>query len=31
MKKCNDEINIETFQQREKPVPIWMPLTLLMK
>jgi hypothetical protein len=31
MKKCNDEINIETFQQEEKSVPIWMPLTLLMK
>jgi hypothetical protein len=31
MKKCNDEINIEDFQQDEKPVPIWTPLTLLMK
>jgi len=31
MKKCNDEINIEDFKQDNKSVPIWMPLTLLMK
>ena len=31
MKKCNEEINIEDFQQDKEPVPIWMPITLLTK
>ena len=31
MKKCSDEIKFENFQQIDEPVPIWMPLTLLMK
>jgi len=31
MKKCNDEVKIEDFKQDKEPVPIWMPLTLLMK
>ena len=31
MKKCSDEIKFEDFQQVEEPVPIWMPMTLLMK
>ena len=31
MKKCTDEVKIEDFKQDKKPVPIWMPLTLLMK
>jgi hypothetical protein len=31
MKKCNDEINLEDFENNEDSVPIWMPLTLLMR
>ena len=31
MKKCNDEIKLEDFKQEQDSVPIWMPLTLLMK
>ncbi|MDH3611423.1 MAG: hypothetical protein OEM79_06645 [Nitrosopumilus sp.] len=31
MKKCNEEIKIEDFKQDETPVPIWMPITLMMK
>jgi len=31
MKKCSDEVKIEDFKQDKKSVPIWMPLTLLMK
>ncbi len=31
MKKCTDEVKIEDFKQDKEPVPIWMPLTLLMK
>lgn len=31
MKKCNDEIKLEDFKIEEKEVPLWMPITLLMK
>jgi hypothetical protein len=31
MKKCSDEIKFEDFQYIEESVPIWMPITLLMK
>ena len=31
MKKCNDEIAFDDFKQDKDDVPIWMPLTLLMK
>jgi predicted Zn-dependent protease len=31
MKKCNDEIAFEDFKQDKEDVPIWMPLTLMMK
>jgi len=31
MKKCTDETKIEDFNQEHESVPIWMPLTLLMK
>ena len=31
MKKCSDEIKFEDFQPIEESVPIWMPITLLMK
>jgi hypothetical protein len=31
MKKCNDDIKLEDFKQINEKVPIWMPLTLLMK
>jgi len=31
MKKCADEVNLEDFKKDKEPVPIWMPLTLLMK
>jgi hypothetical protein len=31
MKKCSDEIKLDDFKQVDEPVPIWMPLTLLMK
>ncbi len=31
MKKCSDEVKIEDFKKDKEPVPIWMPLTLLMK
>jgi len=31
MKKCTDEVKIEDFKEDKKPVPIWMPLTVLMK
>ena len=31
MKKCADEVKIEDFKKDKKAVPIWMPLTLLMK
>lgn len=31
MKKCNEEVNIDDYLQEDHSVPIWMPLTLLMK
>ena len=31
MKKCSDEIKFEDYQYIEESVPIWMPITLLMK
>ena len=31
MKKCNDEIKLDDFKQEDLSVPIWMPITLLMK
>ena len=31
MKKCTDEIKLEDFEITQKDVPLWMPLTLLMK
>jgi len=31
MKKCADEVKIEDFKKDKESVPIWMPLTLLMK
>ncbi|MBA4454234.1 MAG: hypothetical protein H2B05_04740, partial [Nitrosopumilaceae archaeon] len=31
MKKCNDEIAFDDFKQDKEDVPIWMPLTLMMK
>lgn len=31
MKTCNDKIKIEDFQNDKEAVPIWMPLTLLMR
>jgi hypothetical protein len=31
MKKCSDEIKFEDYQHIEESVPIWMPMTLLMK
>ena len=31
MKKCTDDIKIEDFNQKQETMPIWMPLTLLMK
>jgi len=31
MKKCTDKIEIDDFQQEEKSVQIWTPMTLLMK
>ncbi|NIM25752.1 MAG: hypothetical protein GTN97_09150 [Nitrosopumilaceae archaeon] len=30
MKKCQDEIKLEDFEQKEESVPIWMPIMLLM-
>jgi hypothetical protein len=31
MKKCNDEIKLDDFEQKQESVSLWMPLTLLMK
>jgi hypothetical protein len=31
MKKCTDEIKLDDFEITQKDVPLWMPLTLLMK
>jgi len=31
MKKCTDETKIEDFKQEQESVPIWMPITFLMK
>jgi hypothetical protein len=31
MKKCGDEIQIKDFEKNEESIPIWTPLTLLMK
>jgi hypothetical protein len=31
MKKCSDEIHIDDFKKSEESIPIWTPLTLLMK
>ncbi len=31
MKKCTDEINFDDFKNSEEAIPIWTPLTMLMK